>query len=138
MSIEDAPLTFASGAAMPRIIAELSQDAWRVEMRLFDVAMQDVLQLQKNLSSFLDRRATADVQFMESLVQCASPGTLVDLQAGFWSNLVTDYAETGQRGLCWLGDAVQHCLDEMGKHMSSSELAVIHRPKNPADRHIGM
>lgn len=53
MSIEDAPLTFASGAAMPRIIAELSQDAWRVEMRLFDLAMQDVLQLQKIYRPFL-------------------------------------------------------------------------------------
>lgn len=103
-------------------------------MTLFDAAMQDVVRLQKELLAFFDRRMTADAQAIECLVQCATPGTFVDLQASFWSGLVTDYAEIGQRGLSWLGDAVQHSLDEMEKRWSFSELAGVSRPIGGTNR----
>ncbi|PXV52380.1 hypothetical protein SAMN04487785_11932 [Dyella jiangningensis] len=82
-------------------------------MQLAGAWAEDAKRLQESLLGFFNRRMEKDIQSLCSLAQCPSPGALLDLMANAWGSLIVDYAEFVQSGLCWIGDSLQHNLDEM-------------------------
>jgi len=103
------------GLLPPKIYESIGKDALSFGTNLYGAWIQDAERLQETLLAFFDRRIDKDVKTLCSLTRCSSPGAFVDIEGQMWGDMVTDYADLMQGGLCWFGDTLQHYVDEAGK-----------------------
>jgi len=99
----------------PHATQSRPNDALSFGSNLYDAWMQDVQRLQETLLGFFNRRLDKDVKVLCDLARCSTPGVFVDIEGRMWGEMVADYAELIQSGLCWFGDTLQHGVDEAGK-----------------------
>jgi len=107
------PATFPAMPGAASFLEDIGRNASAIGLKVFESWMDDASRAQKEWLALFNRRLDKDRAVVAGLMQCASLGVFIDLQTEYWGGLANDYAQWAQRGLCWLGDATQHAVDDI-------------------------